>query len=122
MPAQGGQLIATQRPLNATAFCHTALTGVPAGISGMLTLQPLVRPGEWAGEVTIDDITIDLAVFKNPGDDLYQIELYLWDDITLLADFVWYDQKPKADDPLAFADLGFKDPLTGSQTTVTILS
>lgn len=111
-----------ERLLNALVGGLTAGTGLQAAISANFYLYPLITPYHWANEQQAGGYLIDLAVFKNPTDDRYAIEIAFYVGPTPFFSKQWHDVEPRTQDPLEFPDLTYKDPLTGDQATVTIVA
>lgn len=120
--AAGPPQLPSDRILTALVGALTAATGLQPAVAATLYLRPLITPFDWAGEAPAGGYAIDVAIFKNRDDDNYAIELAFYAGATQFLWKQWLDVKPKTADPLEFADLQYKDPLTGNQATLTITS
>ena len=118
----GPALAPNRRPLTGSVLTLSEITEVPAAINASFTFYPLGITGHWQGIATQDDTSLEIFIFKNPTDDNYAIELYMYSFGSLISSKSWTDVAPRSADPMEFADLSYKDPLTNTETTLTIIS
>lgn len=111
-----------RRVLTAQVGAWIAQTGLPAAIVATVTLYPLATPGQWEGNTFAGGFEIEVTLTKNTGDDNYLIQLDFLEAASSFYSKSWSDTPPRQEDPLEFADVQYKDPSTGDDATLTIMS
>lgn len=122
IPPGAVQLLPDQRTLTAQIAALLAQTGLPSALIATVTLDPLPTPGEWGGDTLVDGVFVDVALNKNPDGNTYDVELELSTGTTVFYYKSWTDTTPRVQEPVEFADLHYKDPSTGDDATLTIMS
>jgi hypothetical protein len=120
--ADGPELVPALRILTAQITGAMVETGLPAAFQARINLMPLPTPYHWAGEVATTDAIAEVAIFKNPLDNNYSVEIEYRVGPVPFFTHTWSDTPPRRQDPLEFADLAYQDPSTGKRAHLTIMS